>query len=144
MATSPRLPASLVLPPSLPLSRLVQAPPCCPSPRCQCLVPRKLSAEVRTEHARRRRAGPGVRKRPNSACTSHQGRTQTGNAFSEGPGRATWVLAGSLLAAALTCCPRSPETRASSPAGAGSQHPWACGLRVPPRLPGRGLSGPPR
>lgn len=75
-------------------------------PQLPVFVPEKLSAAARTEHARRR-GGPGVRKLPQLHSASHFGVARPGRAMGWAgvPGRATWVLAGGVLATALALPP---------------------------------------
>lgn len=96
----PRQP--LPLPPTRPLRPPARAV----KPQLPVFVPEKLSAAARTEHARRR-GGPGVRKLPQLHSASHFGVARPGRAMGWAgvPGRATWVLAGGVLATALALPP---------------------------------------
>lgn len=142
MATSPRPRQLGSLPPFLPLALGPRPPAGPPSPRCQCLVPRKLSAGVRTEHARRRRGrawGPEAAPTPPAPATCGVAGPRRAMLSARGPGRATWVLAGSLLAAALTL-PAESRKLDQLPAGrVPLQHPLGPRpLRDPPTAPGVG------
>lgn len=104
-------------------------------------VPGKLSAAARTEHARRR-GGPGVRKLPQLHRAGYFGVARPGRAMGWAgcPGRATWVLAGGLLAAALAL-PAGPRGRGWLHAGPGPlQRPL--GAQAPPDSPAAPGAGP--
>ena len=109
------------LSPSLRLALGPRPPAGPPSPRCQCLVPRKLSAEARTEHARRQRGrarGPEAAPTPPAPATCGVAGPRLAMDSARGPGRATWVLAGSLLAVALAL-PAESGNLGRLPAGPG-------------------------
>lgn len=125
------------LPPSFPPSALGPRPPAGPpSPRCQCLVPRKLHG-VRTEHARRRRAGPGSGSCPNPPAPATCGVAGPRRAMlsARGLGRATWVLAEPAGRCTITLPAESRKLDQPLRGGVPSSTPWACGLRTPPPRP---------
>lgn len=105
-----------LLPPSLPPSQgRPRPPPARPAPEAG-VGSRKLSAEARTEHARW--GGSGVRKLRRLRGARGFGVASPERAMGlAGPlGRATWVLAGGLLAAALALL-TGPGGRGRLPAG---------------------------
>lgn len=131
-----RVSAESPVPQVRPRSLSRSLPRACPAasrpakPQLPVFVPEKLSAAARTEHARRR-GGPGVRKLPQLHGASHFGVACPGLAMGWAgvPGRATWVLAGGVLATALAL-PPGPGGRGWLPSGPG-----------PVRRP-RGAQGP--